>query len=228
MIDFHSHILPGIDDGSKDSEESLEMLKLLRMQGISKVVATPHFYVNHNSVDEFLNKRSEAYATLNKVLNDGLPEIILGAEVKYYEGISRLDNLSKLRIGDSKLLLLEMSMRKWTEYTLRELISLSSSGDMIVVLAHIERYLRLQSKDVIETLVNNGVLIQTNADFFISSCCRRKAIRMLKDGLIHFIGSDCHNLFDRPPKIGEAITYIERKAGKELLMQLNDFAERFL
>lgn len=228
MIDFHSHILPGVDDGSKSVKESLEMLSMLKNQGITRVVATPHFYANHNSVEEFLIKRENSYIALSNAVTDDLPEIVLGAEVKYYEGISRLENLEKLTIGDSKLLLLEMSMKKWTGYTVKELFELASSGKLIIVLAHIERYLRFQDKGLLEELVQNGILIQSNADFFISFGSRYKAISMLKDNLIHFIGSDCHNLTTRPPKMDVALSYIKRKAGESYLSKTKNLAERFI
>ena len=119
MIDFHSHILPGIDDGSKDVAESLAMLSALKEQGVDTVVATPHFYANHHSVEEFLRRRQKAMDRLSAELSEGAPTIVLGAEVRYYEGISHLQNLESLCIGDSKLLLLEMPFYKWTEYTVR-------------------------------------------------------------------------------------------------------------
>lgn len=228
MIDFHSHILPCIDDGSKSVEQSLEMLRMLKNQGVSKVLATPHFYANHNTVEEFLIKRNQAYKKLFENMPSHMPEVILGAEVKYYEGISRLENLHKLCIGDSKLLLLEMSMRRWTEYTLRELREMSLSGNITIVIAHIERYLNFQDKNVLDELINSGILIQANADFFLNFIGRRKALSMLANNQIHFIGSDCHNLTDRAPKIGEAISYIKRKAGSDLILQMQSFANRFL
>ena len=66
MTDFHSHILPGVDDGSKSIEETLKMLELLSDQGVRRVVATPHFYPNHHSVEEFLEKRNSAYEEIKK------------------------------------------------------------------------------------------------------------------------------------------------------------------
>lgn len=227
MIDFHSHILPSIDDGSKSIDESLQLLKILKRQGIDKIVATPHFYANHNSVEEFLEKRRLSYESLVPFLTDDLPQIRLGAEVKYYEGISRLENLNKLCVEGSKLLLLEMSMMKWTAYTLRELTELASQGRVTVVLAHIERYLRFQPFDLIYELVDSGILIQANADFFLSFGSRHKALSMLNRNLIHFIGSDCHDLINRPPKMMDAISYIKRKAGDDLLLQMNHFADTF-
>ena len=145
MIDFHSHILPMLDDGSKSVDESLEMLRMLSEQGVKRVVATPHFYANDESVDDFLKRRAESFERLKGHLTDDLPEIMLGAEVRYYNGISRLDRLRKLTVENSRLLLLEMSTAKWTEYVVNELIELSNSGDLTVALAHIERYLFMPS-----------------------------------------------------------------------------------
>ena len=117
MIDWHTHILPGVDDGSRDVEESIKMLSELKAQGIEYVVATPHFIANAESVDEFLKRRDEAYASLTAVAGEDLPKILCGAEVKYYPGIARMEGLEKLTVGDTRILLLEMPMAKWTKYT---------------------------------------------------------------------------------------------------------------
>ena len=227
MIDIHSHILPCIDDGSKSVEVSIKMLNELSAQGIDIVVATPHFYANRNTVEEFLFKREEAYNKLLPYLNSTMPKIVLGAEVKYYEGISRLEDLDKLRIDNSKLLLLEMPMRKWSEYTLRELYELSSRGDLIIVLAHIERYLKLQNKEIISDFVQRGIYIQSNADFFIDFFSRHIALRMLNNNEIHFIGSDCHDLFKRPPRLSSAVDYIRRKNVDKFISKMNSFNHSF-
>ena len=107
MIDFHSHILPGMDDGSKNIEESLALLRMLAEQGVKKVVATPHFYANDESVEKFLARRQQSYESLRAALPAGMPEILLGAEVRYYQGISRLKELKELCVQGSNLLLLE-------------------------------------------------------------------------------------------------------------------------
>lgn len=228
MIDFHSHILPNVDDGSKSVAESLAMLNLLKAQGITKVVFTPHFYANDNSVSEFAEKRRQSYEVLKKEMTPDLPEVFLGAEVKYYEGISRLDGLPDLCIGDTKLLLLEMTSRRWTDYTLKELSELSSSGRVTVVLAHIERYLSFQPKGLFEELAERGIMLQTNADFFLSIGSRHKAFSMLKKGLIHFIGSDCHNLAHRSPRIGDAYSLIGRKMGEGFIKEMDSFMNSYL
>lgn len=223
MIDWHSHILPGVDDGSRDLAESLAMLKLLREQGVHTVAATPHFYANDESVDSFLNRRASALNMLEKHLPDDAVKIVPGAEVKYYPGISRMHGLKKLCIEGSGLLLLEMSMTKWTEYTIRELVELSSTSGMTVVLAHIERYLKLQSRATWDRLYDCGLLMQVNAGFFTGLATRRKALTMLKDGAIQLIGSDCHNTTSRAPCIGQAVEIIRKKLGNDFVDQMNEY-----
>ena len=222
MIDWHSHILPAVDDGSRDVKESIALLKMLSEQGVDTVIATPHFYANDESVDEFLERRKAAYEKLSAQLPEDAPAIRLGTEVRYYPGICRLENLKELRIEGTQLLLLEMPMSEWTDYTVRELLELSSAKGITLVLAHIERYLPLQRKTVWETLTQNGVLMQVNASFFTELRTKRKAISMLKRGEIHFIGSDCHNLSSRPPEIGSAFEIIRKSLGDEFLSYVKD------
>lgn len=227
MIDWHSHILPGIDDGSRDVSESLAMLRILRDQGVDTVISTSHFYADDQSVDTFLEKRNKAFEMLRMQLPKDFPKIVMGAEVLYYEGISRLSDLKKLCIEGTKLLLLEMPASRWTEYTVRELVELSTLKRITVVLAHVERYMRFQSADTMRRLYSCGILMQVNASFLSELSSRNKAIRLLRNGEIHFIGSDCHNLTSRPPKIGRSFEYVEKRLGHEFLVNLNDFGESF-
>ena len=77
MIDFHTHVLPCVDDGSQSMEESLAMLSAMREQGVTTVIATPHFYANDDSIDSFLARRDGAYASLASACENA-PRIILG------------------------------------------------------------------------------------------------------------------------------------------------------
>lgn len=228
MTDWHSHILPGVDDGSSNVEESLTMLGMLSEQGVDTVVATPHFGANDESATRFLDRRNEAFHTLSRSLNGTEPRILLGAEVRYYPGICRMADIDKLRVSGSKLLLLEMSMERWTEYTIRELVELASSPDIRLMLAHVERYIRFQSKDSMDRLYDNGIMMQVNASFFNEAGTRRKALGMLRSGEIQFIGSDCHNVRSRPPKIGRAAEIIEKKFGSEFLNQMSEYGNAML
>lgn len=213
MIDFHSHVLPGIDDGSKSVGESVALLSMLKDQGIKTVVATPHFDAKRNTPEEFIEKRRASYEMLLPEIKDGFPKIVLGAEVAYYAGIERLTGLSSLTAGESDLLLLEMPISVWTDYTVKELVDLTTTKNLTVVLAHAERYLDLQRIKTVERLYECGILMQYNADFFLRFGQKRKALKFLERGEIHLIGSDCHNLTSRPPRIGEAYGRMKRKLG---------------
>lgn len=224
MIDWHSHILPQMDDGSRSVSESLEMLDLMKSQGVECVVATPHFLANEESVSEFLRRRNESYKLLLESMSEKHPHVICGAEVKYYSGIGRMEELERLTVEGTKLLLLEMPVAKWTEYMIKELIELSRTRGLIIVMAHIERYMAFQSKKDIERLIDSGILMQVNAGFFQKLGTRHKAMNLLASGKIHFLGSDCHNMTLRPPNIDAAYSLIGKKFGKEYLCQMDEYA----
>lgn len=227
MTDFHSHILPKMDDGSRSVEESLQMLNALAEQGISRVVATPHFYANDESVFDFLERRREAYEKLSAVLTTDMPEVVLGAEVRYYDGISRLAEIKSLCIQGTDLLLLEMPEKRWTEYTLRELEDIACAGRVTLVLAHIDRCMEFQSEDVFYRLRSSGVLMQINAEFINYFFTRRKAVSILKNGNVHFIGSDCHNMEERKPDIGKAYKFIKNRLGTDFADSLEIYISEF-
>lgn len=222
MTDFHTHLLPKIDDGSKSLDETLEMLRISAKKGIRRVIATPHFSANHWSVEEFIKYRYKRYSQLKEVMTPDLPEIVLGAEVKYYEGISRLNNLKDLCIENTKLLLLEMPIDKWSVFSLRELSEMSCRSDITLVLAHVDRYFGYQSMNTFESLSEQGILMQINAESFTSFFARSKALKMLKNGMVQFIGSDCHGSVKRPPNMDEAVMVIEKKLGKSFIRELKD------
>lgn len=228
MIDFHSHVLPSIDDGSQSVQESLQLLAAQGSQGCHTVVATPHFYADRETVGEFLQRRAESYGTLAEATQDGLPTVRLGAEVAYYPGISRSDSLTDLRVEGSHVLLLEMLPSVWGEYTVNEVLALSCSGELTVVLAHVERYLYRQPKSVKQRFLENGVLFQANASFFLERGTRRKALKRLKEEELHLLGSDCHNLRARPPRIGEAAAVIGKVLGAPCLERMDRLGRNLL
>ena len=220
MLDFHSHILPKIDDGSRSCEESIEMLKMLKEQGVNTVALTSHYLAMDESPQMFIDRRTHSYQKLVSAIEESgeeLPKLLLGAEVYYYPGICKMEELQLLTLENSNLLLLEMPMAPWGKFTVRELTELAESSDIQIVIAHIERSLKFQSKDTINRLLECGILLQVNASFFITMSTRRKALKMLRNGQIHFIGSDCHNIKHRPPKIGEAVDIIKNKLGDGII-----------
>lgn len=225
MIDLHCHLLPAVDDGSQSIEESLALLGRLAQQGVHTVVATPHFDANSESVSDFLARRQAAYERLMSHRSEDRPAVKLGAEVRYYSGISRLPELQNLCLQGSRLLLLEMPHGRWTEYTLQELTDLASSNTIHPVLAHIERYLSEQPMPIWMRLLQSGLLFQVNAPFFLELTSRRKAVKLLKNQMIHFLGSDSHNLTARRPRLDEAMAVIRKKLGDDFIDPWTAFGE---
>ncbi len=228
MIDWHSHILSGIDDGSHNLAESESLLEMLVSQGVDTVIATPHFYADNESVDSFLERRNKSFENLKNHLKLYAPNVLLGAEVRYYNGISKLSQLTDLSIENNRLLLLEMPFGRWTEYTVREMVELACNRKITVMLAHIDRYLKLQSSDVWQRLYESGILMQVNASFFADFLTRKKALSLLKSGTNIFIGSDCHNTAARAPRIGKAYEVISKKFGNSFIEQINEYGHSIL
>ena len=228
MIDFHSHVLPNVDDGSKSVEESVQLLNLLAKQGATTVCATPHFVAVEQDPETFFERRQRALEKLSPELTGDMPKIRLGAEVLYYSGISKLEGLSRFCIEGTRFLLLEMPFSVWNEHIVKEVLELSCSGEFHLILAHVERYLPDMPKELFRQLLEYDVIMQSNASFFLNFGTKRKALRMLRDGEIHLIGSDCHNMKSRQPKLDAARLVISKKLGEEFLEFYDERAERFL
>lgn len=222
-MDLHSHILPGIDDGSASLEETLEMLRMEAKQGIDLVVATPHFYPDRDKPEKFLRERTRAAYALHKELlvQPSLPKVLVGAEVYYFRGISESAFLPQLTIGKSNCLLVEMPPAPWPEECYRELAAIREKQGLIPIVAHIDRYIRpLRTYGIPERLAQLPVYVQANAEFFLEKRTASMALKLLKAGQIHFLGSDCHNTTTRKPNLGPAEQYIREKLGPGPLMQI--------
>jgi protein-tyrosine phosphatase len=223
IADVHSHILPGIDDGSASPEESAVLLTMLKQQNVPWVAATPHFYPSQDRPHRFLERRAAALEQLNAFLGEdaGIPPIIPGAEVYYYAGMSDSEALKELTFGGTDYLLVEMPMSPWTESMFRELDRIHEKQGLIPVVAHVDRYIQpLRDHGIPRRLEELPVLVQANAGFFLRPSTRSMALRMLKKGQIHLLGSDCHSIAHRPPRLGEAVEVIRRKLGEAVLEQL--------
>lgn len=219
VTDFHSHILPGIDDGSGSVDESVELLRLEAAQQVERIVLTPHFYAHHDSPDRFLKRRERAMEELRgATAGQRLPALYLGAEVSYFRGMSSSDALRELTIGGTNHILVEMPMGRWTGEMYRELGDISYRQGLTPIVAHIDRYIApFAAHGIPERLAELPVLVQANGTFFLKRTTSHMAMRLLKDGLIHVIGSDCHNLTDRTPNLGSVRKAVERRLGEGAL-----------
>lgn len=215
MTDLHMHVLPGMDDGSKDVSTSIAMLERSAAYGVDTVAATSHFYAEDNNITQFLARRQSSYDRLMGAMGsrDDLPQLRLGAEVLYFNGMSAVDDLDALCLEGTDLLLLEMPFVSWTDRVLREVEAIQRSG-LQVVAAHIERYMDIQPRRTMEAFFDLNTFIQCNGEFFLSRWTARRALRMFKQGQIHFLGSDAHNMTTRLPNLGEAVQTIAKKFGR--------------
>ena len=228
VIDVHTHVLPGMDDGSASSDESIAMLREEAGKGIRTVVATPHFYARYDQPEEFFRRREAAMERLEKAMegHSDLPEVKLGAEVYFFPGMSDSNVLQQLAIDGKRCVLVEMPMGKWTDRMYRELADIRSRQDLIPIVAHLDRYLnRFNAPGILRKLEELPVLIQANASFFLRPSTVNMAMKMLRRGQIHLLGSDCHNMDQRKPWLGEAVELIRQRLGEDVLKQIHDNQE---
>lgn len=206
MIDFHSHILPGVDDGPNTLDNCLSMLRSSFLQGVNAVVSTSHFYGYEEYPEEFLKRRNIAAQQLKNAMlfsTEVYPRVILGAEVLYFPGISEADGIDKLRIENSRSILIEPPMAPWSDEMLDEIQHLGRVFDLIPVIAHVNRYMSILRDDsLIDRVIHRDMVVQVNADYFLNPKTRKSAFQNLKDRKIQLIGSDCHNMDSRPPNLG--------------------------
>lgn len=188
-----------MDDGSSSASQSVSMLRELGRQGVDTVVLSSHFYAQQNSPAQFLERRQRAFAQLREYLQPELPELCLGAEVQYFDGICSVEEVQDLRIEGTDYLLLEMPFRRWSDRVVDDVLELNQWPDVQIVLAHFERYVDAQPKSIWQFLLDSGIFLQSNVSFFDNWRTRHKAMSMLEDGKIHFLGSDCHNMSSRRP-----------------------------
>jgi protein-tyrosine phosphatase len=187
IIDFHAHILPGADHGSRNTETTRAQLELLKKAGVGAVVATPHFYPQNDSVEDFLERRSLCAKELSAI-DVERPSVYLGAEVLVCAGIDHMPGLEKLCIEGTDVILLEMPFNSWREEHIEAVARISRSG-LTVVMAHIDRY---PEKDVARLLSECDVLCQLNGETQLTFKGRRKAKRLLQDFPCIAAGSDLH------------------------------------
>lgn len=231
IIDFHSHILPGIDDGSRSVEESLALLRMEAEQGIGHVVATPHFYPQRDNPEHFLAERAQAERLLREAMQgqENMPRLSVGAEVYYFNGISDSEGISELTIDGKRSILVEMPSIPWTDAMYRELEGLYVKRRLVPIIAHLERYLtRWNSSAVFKRLADLPVLVQVNGSFFLDWSTSRKALRMLKKDRIHLLGSDCHDRSYRKPNLGSAAEVIRKHLGEQPLERIASYEQAAL
>jgi len=199
LTDYHCHILPGIDDGSKNTEMSVGMVKLMHEQGAERIFATPHFYAHRErSVERFMEKRQQAYEKLMGA-DPAVKDIRLGSEIAIEHGISELKDIEKLRYQDTDYILLEFPYTSFSGWMIEEIENISCGFGLKPVIAHIHRYLRFFSRADLETALSLDAVYQINNEAFDSFSERRLVKKLIKEDYPLIFGSDSHNLDTRKP-----------------------------
>lgn len=220
IVDIHSHILYGIDDGSKDLEESIQMLKLAYKQGIQKVIATPHSY-SKVSIDTI----KSTFQTLQKEIDKILPDmqLYLGQEILYFHDCpDYLKSGELLTLHHSKYVLVEFSPNI-SFMNLYISVRNLSSHSFIPIIAHIERYIHIQEESNLEKLINMGALLQMNYTSLIGNIFSREVHwcrDMVKKGYIHYLATDMHGIHYRKPEITKALKWLYKSVDKETIQEL--------
>lgn len=205
MIDFHTHILPGIDDGAKDVSVSAAMLEMEKEQGVNEIVLTPHYYGKFYSPTDFVRRRAAAYEKLLAVAA-GEFFFTLGAEIHFSDTLSVNAECRKLAIGDTRYALVELPFgEKWSGSLFTRLRYFMDETELTPVIAHICRYPQLRKNpEALLRLAEMGCLLQVNASAFCDKDSSGFAFAALKHNLVHCLGSDCHNVTNRAPDLKRA------------------------
>ena len=212
MIDVHSHILPGLDDGASGMEESLEMLRMAYQQGVRQIIATPHYSgrfrdASPGRVRKLCEEVQEAARQQGMKIR-----IYPGQEIMYTDEAADLLREGKiLTLADSRYILVEFFPSVAWSALLQAVRTLMISG-YVPVIAHAERYPCLREAGRVEELRRQGILLQLNYRSVGGSWhdrTTRWCRKMLKEKKADLLGTDMHNTEDRSPYTQSAVKWME-------------------
>ena len=231
-VDFHSHILPGIDDGSQSEAQSYAMLKQEKAHGVTQVLATPHFYPDDLSPQAFVEKRQKSYEKLMRFIDDRKEEvctIIQGAEVLLGVETADLEDLRLLAIQGTDYILIELPYDQIQEWVYESLEKIRVKHHLTPVIAHVERYVPFQKdlEDIYRLMSMKGILGQVNTSSILDFKMRGLCQQLIGNDMIHVIGSDAHRV-SHLEKLDQAYDHISKKHGEEKLKKLHNQAAALL
>ena len=232
FLDVHSHILPNIDDGAKDMETSVKLLEMLKEQGVTDVIATPHFYPIEDSIEEFVEIVDTAYNNLKQeTLGKELPNVYLGCELRYFNGIGKSAAIKQFVISGTNYLLLELPYGvPITKLVLQDIIDISERQGLTPILAHIERYSKVKGyKKLLKLIIDGYALTHINAGGVLSKEESKTCVKLIKGGFVSYLASDTHSVHNRPPQIKQALDVVADRLGKSatnrLIIKSNNLLE---
>lgn len=212
ILDIHSHVLPAVDDGAKDLGEAIEILKIMKAQGVDVVVATPHFDI---ADPDALQKKEKIISKYNELRLSQeakkLPEIYLGYELVFRYGMSENPELDKFTIAGTDKILIELPFGRITNKIVAELEELAYARKLTPILAHLERYNRYEGIEKIYEVVENGdIKAQVTADTVSDFWEKMLVKKLIKRDIFTYLGSDAHSVDERAPMIDAFMKYANR------------------
>ncbi len=208
MIDFHCHILPGIDDGADNTQEAVELCKIAVENKITKAIVTPHL-ADVNDTDGFIRLRDRRIDELRAELDRRNVELELypAAEIFVNDDIFYAPNLDSATINGTNYVLIEFSFRGLNINRLLKYVQEFTSRGYQPIIAHPERYQYMQADyDIVNHLADIGVLFQLNSASlagFLGPAAQELSYAMAYNGLASFIGTDAHSVAHRPTNLFE-------------------------
>jgi protein-tyrosine phosphatase len=232
MTDFHAHVLPAIDDGPRSMDESMNLVRDLYGQGVTSVVCTPHFYPSRMSIDHFLRRREDRIRILRNELADSTPvSLVAGAEVYCDEFLRLSKQLDPLLIEGTSLLMLELPFtNRWSSQVWEILEKTASNSYLQILVAHADRYPALykHSSKNLRRLIDMDCLIQINCDSLLNDKKADFVCKWIEKGYVHLLGTDCHNLESRPPRMKQAQEMLVSRYGNAMFEFFRDNAQKSL
>lgn len=208
-VDYHSHILPAMDDGAARADISAQMIHCLQRQGVEAIVLTPHYYASRESIDSFLCRRDAAFRQLTQRPEArSFPPLRLGAEVRMERDMSSWPNLRALCTEDTEYLLIELPYAPYHSWMLQEIENIAYAHRVKPILAHLDRYVAagwMSWEDARRLWEFPEAIVQLNAEMCGTLRGRWLLRRVLRSGCPVVFGSDAHNLTDRPPRFDRLI-----------------------
>ena len=219
MIDLHTHILPGIDDGSRNMEESLEMCRIAAAGGTRGIVATSHGNLGPKPLT------TEEYKNAYRLLKQEL--VRADIPIRLYSGMEifmTADAAAGLRAGElltlneTKYILIEFDFREELWMAEEYLCMLEEAG-YTPVIAHVERYYFIQrAPEIIYDWVRRGYVIQVNKGSPLGAFGKKErdtAVSLLEHNLVHVIASDAHGTQHRTPDMTNIFRFLGETAGSK-------------
>lgn len=223
FLDIHAHILPNVDDGAKNMETAVKLLQMLKEQGVTDVIATPHFYPDTDNAEEFAERVKDTYNELKaEILYKELPNVFLGCELRYFNGMGKSQAIKQFVISGTNYLLLELPYgAPITKTVLQDVVDIVDIQGLVPIIAHIERYSKVSGfKKLLKLVADGYAKAHINAGAIVSKETARLSDKLIKGGYVSYLASDTHSVTHRPPLIKQAIETVTERVGRSAANRL--------